>query len=770
VDPQDFDVPDRQSVFRIALDNASEAVYFTAEDGRIMYANQAACHSLGYRREEVTSLRVWDVDLRHTPERWAARWAELGARTEEPAGAAETELRRKDGTAFPVEVVARRIRLGQMEVSVAFVRDISQRRSREYALRKTQFSIDNAPEPIYWVRPDASISYVNEAACQALGYTREELLGMTIFELDPRFDAKVWPEHWEATRRRSIRVLETVHRRKDGTLLPVEIAIAFMQLGGEEFHCAFARDLSERRAAAEALREGEERLRLALYAANQGLYDLNVKTGETKVSPEYATMLGYDPTTFTETNAAWLDRLHPDDHERVSEAYRAYVAGDVPEYAVEFRQRTAGGDWRWILSLGRIVEYDADGAPVRMLGTHTDITRRREAELERETLQAQLLQAQRMEAVGQLAGGVAHDFNNMLSVILGYTELIQATVPEDAVIADDLEEIRKAARRARDTTSQLLAFSRRQVITPRPVDLNALIRRVHPTLARLLGEDVDVRFTPGPGLWRVALDATQFEQLLVNLAVNARDAMPDGGVLTIDTANVPGTTKPGSDPEEGSEPEDRVRIRVFDTGAGMSPEVAARAFEPFFTTKEVGKGTGLGLATVYGIVRQNEGSIQVESEPGAGACFTIFFPRTKAQPSDADLPVRAAGPSGQHRRRTILVVEDDPLVRRMVLGMLGSLGFDSVAAHAGDEALELCRDETGQFDLLLTDVVLPGMSGPELAEAVRSLRPDLEILFMSGYPESAIGRHGVLEDHVHFLPKPFELHQLSDMLRELLPD
>ena len=307
---------------------------------------------------------------------------------------------------------------------------------------------------------------------------------------------------------------------------------------GQRYAADLERRIAERERTERALRESEERLRLALMAAEQGLYDLDVQTGEAVVTPEYARMLGYAPEGFTETNARWIERLHPDDRESVAGAYRAYVAGETPEYRVEFRQRTKSGDWKWILSIGKIVQYDEAGRPLRMLGTHTDITKRKEAEEEKSRLTAQLLHAQKMESVGRLAGGVAHDFNNMLLVILACTELIKMRHRGDARLVPSLEEIERAALRARDITRQLLAVSRKQIAAPRTLNLSEFLAETRKTLGRLIGEDIDLNVHLGTDLWPVRIDPSQVDQVLMNLVVNARDAMPMGGKLTIETTNV----------------------------------------------------------------------------------------------------------------------------------------------------------------------------------------------------------------------------------------
>jgi PAS domain S-box-containing protein len=522
--------------------------------------------------------------------------------------------------------------------------------------------------------------------------------------------------------------------------------------------------IGERERAERALRESEERLRLALMAAELGLYDLNVQTGETVVTPEYARMLGYAPEEFTETSARWIERLHPDERELVAEAYRAYVAGETPEYRVEFRQRTKTGGWKWILSIGKVVQCDPAGRPLRMLGTHTDITKRKEAEEERARLTAQLLHAQKMESVGRLAGGVTHDFNNILLVILACAELVRVGHRGDAKLVTSLEEIERAALRARDLTRQLLAVSRKQVATPRTLNLSELLAETRRTLGRLIGEDVDLGFHLAPDLWPVRIDPSQVDQILMNLVVNARDAMPMGGKLTIETTNVR-VDESYCRQHVAFRAGDYVLLAVSDTGVGMDGETLAHVFEPFFTTKALGKGTGLGLATVHGIVTQNGGVASVHSETGRGTTFRIYLPRMEepsvAAASTEEAPAEPAG-------GTVLLVEDDEAVRRTLAAMLDALGFAVLVAAEWREALSLAGRKDLRVDVLLTDVVMPELSGKELCERLRVLRPRLPVLYMSGYTADAVAHHGILEDGVQFIQKPFTMDDLARAIRTAL--
>jgi signal transduction histidine kinase len=383
---------------------------------------------------------------------------------------------------------------------------------------------------------------------------------------------------------------------------------------------------------------------------------------------------------------------------------------------------------------------------------------------ERERLEAQLIQAQKMESIGRLAGGVAHDFNNLLTAIAGYTDLVMQELPADHNARADLREIQRATARATGLTQQLLTFARKQILNPRVINLAELVRDVHKLLRRLIGEDIEILVVPTPNLGSVRADIGQIEQLLINLAVNARDAMPDGGQLTIQVDNV---VLDAHDVQEDLTPGQYVRLAVSDTGTGMDAHTQQHLFEPFFTTKEPGRGTGLGLATCYGIVKQHAGYIDCMSAPGKGTIFTIYLPRVDAKP---DLPsVRdelQELPGGTER---VLLVEDEVAVRSLIARVLRELGYFLVEAANGEEALQLAQTHAhGSFDLLLTDVVMPRMSGEALAERLRAVTPAIKILFISGYTDSATFTQGRLQAEMAALTKPFVPATLARKVREVL--
>jgi PAS domain S-box-containing protein len=502
--------------------------------------------------------------------------------------------------------------------------------------------------------------------------------------------------------------------------------------------------------------ESERLYRSTFDAAPVGVAHVGLDGRWLRVNRRLCELLGYAPAELV--GLAERDFAASEEPAGEADARRALAAGASDRAAVDercYRRRDGGFVWTRVnLSLHR----DADGRAAHFIAVIEDVTERR-------ALEAQVRQAGKMDAIGQLASGVAHDFNNLLSVVISYSEMLAADlVPGDPVRAD-LDEIRGAGVRAADLTRQLLAFGRRQVLQPRVVDLNEVIAGMERMLRRLIGEDVELAATHLPGLRRVLVDPGQMEQVIMNLAVNARDAMPRGGRLTIETTEA--TLDAASAADVGARPGAHVVLSVTDTGVGMDGATQARIFEPFFTTKATGKGTGLGLSTVFGIVRQSGGSVAVSSEPGAGATFRVFLP---AQARDAEVAraPAALGHAALRGAETVLLVEDDEHVRVLARAILRRCGYAVLEAQGGGDALLLCEQHAGAIDLLLTDVVMPRMRGPELAARLRPLRPAMRVLYMSGYTDDAALRDGVLDATIRFVQKPITPEALARAVREAL--
>ncbi|MBI5830780.1 MAG: PAS domain S-box protein [Armatimonadetes bacterium] len=518
-----------------------------------------------------------------------------------------------------------------------------------------------------------------------------------------------------------------------------------------------AREISHRRVAETALAESERRLEAAQVMAHLGHWELRLADTSLTWSDEVYAIFGASPATFDGTQADFAAMVHPDDAGVVLSTYEQSVADGSPGFEIEHRiLRRDDGEVRWVHEKC-VHQRDADGQVVRSLGMVQDITERKRAESERLRLQDQLAQAQKMESVGRLAGGVAHDFNNMLGVILGHVELAMADLAPGSPLRADLLDVQSAAQRSADLTRQLLAFARRQTVVPRLLDLNQTVTDSLKMLRRLIGEQVELDWSPHAGLWPVRMDPSQVDQMLANLCVNARDAIGGVGSVRIATHNV--LVAAGQvPPAEGMAPGEWVLLSVSDTGHGMDAETAAQVFEPFFTTKDVGQGTGLGLATVYGVVRQNEGFITVDSQLGHGTTFRIYLPRCAVEPSAPAAP-SAAVPYGSGQ--TVLLVEDEPAILRMARRLLEGLGYTVLVAETPGQAIDLAGRPEQRIDLLLTDVVMPEMNGRDLAEQLHRHRPGLACLFMSGYTADVIAHQGVLDPGMHFIQKPFTRSDLA---------
>jgi two-component system, cell cycle sensor histidine kinase and response regulator CckA len=531
----------------------------------------------------------------------------------------------------------------------------------------------------------------------------------------------------------------------------------------EQANAGLQREISERKRAEAALRESEERYRRITESITDYVFQVKVEEGravETIHGPGCVAVTGYTPGEFANDPLLWLAMVVPESRPAVLEQARAVLAGE--HFApIEHRIVRKDGAVRWVRNTP-VPQYGPDGSLVAYDGLIADISERR-------SLQEQLLQAQKMESIGRLAGGVAHDFNNLLTAVLGNVEMARSDLPPDLaldhLVRADLEEIAKAGERAASLTRQLLSFASKQPIAPLRLDLSAVVADSLRMLRRLLGEDVEIATVLEPALGVVEADPGQIEQLLVNLAVNARDAMPGGGRLVIETANET-VDEAYAASHPGLSPWRYVRLSVTDTGVGMSEEVRAHLFEPFFTTKGAGKGTGLGLATCHGIVKQIGGEIRVYSEPGQGTTFRIRLPQVKGTAAETGAGATAGPtPTGSE---TILVVEDEPAVRRLAVLALRAQGYTVFEAADGAEATQVAARRGLRLDGLVSDVIMPGMTGPELATRILPLHPEARLLLMSGHAEASILPRTQHLGGIPFLPKPFTPERLARKMREVL--
>ena len=535
----------------------------------------------------------------------------------------------------------------------------------------------------------------------------------------------------------------------------------FKEIAGDIAIALHAIELEEKHKQADAaLFESEAKFRTLVEKIPAITYTaaLDEYSSTQYISPQIELILGFTQEEYKEDSNLWDKQLHPDDRERVLKELAASHQSDIP-FVSKYRMLTKNNRIVWLMDEATIVKDEA-GEPLFLLGVMNDIT-------ERKNMEEQLRQSQKMEAVGTLAGGVAHDFNNLLTVIVGNAQLALMNVIKDESLRNEIEEIKKAGEKAASLTRQLLAFSRKQVIKPEVIDLNKVVNETEKMLKRTIGENIEFLTVLKPELWKAYANFGQIDQIIMNMVINARDAMPQGGKLIIETANADLDKNYFREHGiKGKKPGHYVVLAVSDTGSGMDKETQEHIFEPFFTTKEVGQGTGLGLSTIYGIVKQNNGFVWVYSEPGQGSTFKVYLPRAEGDADSEEkqrLPVIELGGS-----ETVLIVEDDDGLRKLAQEVLQSYGYRILAAENGEEALMVGNEHEGPIHLLLTDVVMLKMGGREAANRLQPLYPQMKVIYMSGYTDNAIVHHGVLAPELNFIQKPFTPEGLARKVREAL--
>jgi PAS domain S-box-containing protein len=649
--------------------------------------------------------------------------------------------------------------------------DVTERTRAEAALRESEARFErvfrSAPEIMgISTRSDGRCFDVNDAFVRELGYSREEAVGRTFEELN------LWVA--PVTRDGMLRLLDehgVLHnlevrlRRRSGAYLDAMLSIVPLSMGGEDCLLVHGVDVTAWRRAEQELRESQRVLATLMSNLPGMAYQccLDPEWTMLLVSEGCRELTGYEPSDLVGNHTvSYGSLIHEDDREMVETGVRQAVAEGRP-FRLTYRLITAGGKTRWVWEQGRAAQ-SSDSEAITLEGFIADVTDRKRAEDELHESAEQLRQAQKMEAVGRLAGGIAHDFNNLLTAILGYSDLILNRLAPDDPMAARVEEIRRAGERAASLTRKLLAFGRKQVLAPKVLALDAVLEELAPMLRRLIGEDLELRVVTG-GAGNVKVDPTQMEQVVMNLIVNARDAMPRGGTVTIETASADLSAQDVQD-RPGVEPGPFATFSMTDTGIGMDATTAARLFEPFFTTKGQGKGTGLGLSTVYGIVQQSGGFVTVHTALGSGTTFRIWLPRVDDAASEA--PAARTLVETVSGTETILVVEDEEAVRRLIRATLERLGYSVVEATDGEAALQVWEEQGARVHLVITDVVMPHMDGPAFVERIRQSRPDIPVLYLSGYADDALLRRGGMAPGTPFLQKPFSSAALARLVRKVL--
>jgi PAS domain S-box-containing protein len=733
----------------------------------ITFANARLHEMLGYDIDELAGLNYWAI---YHPEyqQTIRERAQARLRGEALSPRYEVKMLRRDGSCFDAELNARRVTVGADPGVQVWIKDITERKTAEQALRESEERfrlLSEAAEEGIIVHNKGLIVDANGACASMFGYDRSELLGM-------RADCLAAPQTLadiadQAAAGRDM-CFEGLGVRKDGSTFWCQVVSKPYRFQGRPYRVSTVCDLSQRKKAEEALRQSREDYR-TLYEESKRAQDLYRSLlnsladavvvydvdGKTKyVNESFTTIFGWTLEDLRDSQIAYV----PDSERDASmQLIRRLMDDGTPCSGFDTRRSTKDGRVLDV-SISASRYHDHEGSPAGMLVVLRDIT-------ESKKLEEKLRQATKMEAVGRLAGGIAHDFNNLLTAVIGYSHLLLQDLAEDSVQHEKLEQILLAAKRAAGLTTQLLAFSRKQLLDVKIVDINAVIGGMEEMLRRLIGEDVAFKTVLVPQLGKAKGDPGQIEQVLMNLVVNSRDAMPLGGVLTIETGNVyldeeyaKGHTEVHAGPY--------VMFAVSDTGCGMDGETLSRVFEPFFTTKEQGMGTGLGLATVYGIVKQHAGHVSVYSEPDRGTTFKVYLPQVADVPKTVSVASPAeVRPTGTE---TILVVEDEETVRGLACEALEILGYTCLSACDPREAQLIVESHEGPIQLLLTDVIMPVMDGRSLFAVLSPRRPEMKVLYTSGYTENFIVHHGVLETGVHFMHKPFTLDGLARKVRDAL--
>jgi PAS domain S-box-containing protein len=757
------------------VQSSHDAIMGKTLSGVITSWNPGAERLYGYREAEIIGR---NAEMLFPPDRRGNETAILtriaaGERVEQY----ETERLRKDGSTVQVSLSmspiadARGRIIGVASVS----RDISEKQRAEAKFRGL---LEAAPDAIVGVTPDGTIALVNAQVERLFGYHRDELLGQQVEVLVPGYARDRHPAHrrgylHDPAPRPMGAGMQLAGRRKDGSHFPAEISLSSIDTEDGVLVSAAIRDVSDRTRA-------EAKFRGLLEAAPDAIVAVAPDGQITLINAQAERLFGYGRD---ELLGQPIEVLVPERARGVHPGHRTgYFNEPEPRPMGAGMQLAArrkdGTEFPAEISLSAL---DTEDGPM-VSAAIRDVTDRLESQAERERLktaaererlEAQLHQSQRLESLGQLAGGVAHDFNNLLAVMLNYTTFVAEEISRAAEqdggrwqqVGHDIVQIRRAGERATELTHQLLAFGRREVVRPQVLSLNAVVAEIETLMRRTLGEHIQLATTLAGDLWPVLADPGQLEQVLVNLAINARDAMPDGGTLSIDTTNhtIDETTTTRG---PALQPGRHVKLRVADTGTGIPPEILERVFEPFFTTKPKGEGSGLGLATVYGIITQAGGHAEIASASGAGTAFTIFLPATDRQPGPAErpAPVTARSQGGE----TILVVEDEEALREVTRRILTRNGYRVLTAHSGPEALKIAEHSTETIHLLLTDVIMPHMLGKELATTICELYPGTRVLYMSGYAQPVLASQGTLEPGVILVEKPFSEPALLDRVRAVL--
>jgi len=647
------------------------------------------------------------------------------------------------------EVYAFQIRPNSM---AAMFWDVTDKIRAEEALRLTQFSIDHMADAAFWMEKNAKFFYVNDAACRSLGYSRKELLKMNVHDIDPMFPLEAWGPHWKTVKKDKSFSIESMHRKKNGQVFPVELSINYVAFGGKEMNCAFARDISNRKQAEEKIKASEEKYRQLVESSNDAIY-IHFKRRFELINTKFKEMLEVTEEDVNQPGFDLMDLVAPQSRHLIAERDRMVAQGKEPPPQHTFTARSASGREIEVEASVSYIKYK-DGFAVQ--GILRDVS-------ERKNMEEKLRQMVKMEALGTLAGGIAHNFNNILMGIQGRASLILMDIESRSSLYGHLQGIEEYVQSAADLTKQLLGFARGGKYQIDPININQLIKKAASMFA-MTRKEIKIHQKYEPNIHSIEVDEGQIEQVLLNLFVNAWQAMPSGGHLYIQTQN-----------ERIDEPKSQlmnlpsgnyVKISVRDTGMGMDEMTMQKIFDPFFSTKMRGKGTGLGLATVYGIIQNHGGIINVDSQNGKGATFTIYLPGSTKTPRIKTEKKTAINKGNE----TLLLVDDEAIVVEVTSAMLEEFGYQVLVANSGKDAIEIYKRNQSGIDLVILDMVMPERSGGETFDLLRTINPKVKVLLSSGYSLNGEATKIIERGCNGFIQKPYHVNELSEMLRGILDE
>lgn len=800
------DLEAREKKYRDIFESVKNGLIIADFKGNIKEVNPAACEIYGYTREEMLNMKGSDL-IREDYHPTFGQFVQSLKTTGSFEG--ETIDIGKDGSEINIAVRGTTIKMDGQNYMLAVLNDITKRKKYEEHIAHLNSLLKAIMDVNQIIVKGKLVGEVMQKACETLLETRS-YIGCSIGLLDEKGEfispiaeagSQNFCGYWyidqngngsaptciqKAVKTNQIVIMnkescsECLYREFSKYEISVTVPmhtnhelIGLLHLGLDkgisideeekellqEAACdlAFARDkiLSE-----EELEETKKRLELAIEGAEIGIWDWKVQIGKVYFDKKWAEMLGYTLSEIDQTLEFWEERVHPQDMPEVQEELNRHLNGETEIYKTEHRVKTKSGDWKWILDVGKVFERDSAGKPVRAVGIHIDIDDRKKSEEEKKKLQRQLLQTQKLESIGTLAGGVAHDFNNILTVIIGLTELVISQMKKNDPNYSHLKSVLESAKRAAKLTRQLLLFSRKQDMDFELINLNETISRLNKMLNRLIGEYINMKTAFDDNLWRINADENQIEQIITNLVINARDAMPEGGQLIIGTRNINiDEIKARSIPDV--KPGDYVLLTIEDTGIGIDKKTQKRIFDPFFTTKGRAEGTGMGLAVVHGIIKKHHGFINVYSEPGEGTIFKIYFPAIKEKRIEEKLMEEADSTEEYYGDgETILIVEDEEPVLKYLENILNKYGYNYYSIYNGEKAIQLFQEKKDEIELLISDVILTGMDGVELAKKLRSQKQDLKVILSSGYSDRKFSKSDIKKRGYKFIQKPYDIVKL----------